>query len=452
LPEMRFKNRNKDKKAWVVSTIMGLGHIRPAYSLRDLAYEGIIMQGSRRYSTTEETKLWRKMRNFYYFVSTAKEIPIIGRLILSFLLYLEKIPSYYPRRDLSRPSWWSNYLRYLIEKKRLCDTIIKKIETKDLPVVNTYFASAMAIDRMGKKNQLNYLVICDADINRVWVPLNPRKSNIKYFAPCTQVKERLLSYGVPEKNIYLTGFPLPKENIGSAERMEILKKDLYERLLRLDPEHKFFTYHEKSVLYFLGKKGVPRDKPGYFNLTLSIGGAGAQTDIVRDMLKSLKKKICQNKIHVNLSAGVNEIVYHRFLKYIDEVGLNHCLGEEIKIIFDSNIYKYLDKFNLTLRQTDVLWTKPSELSFYCGLGIPILLAPPIGTHEEQNKRWLQETHTAIEPAGSMKYMDEWLFDLRKHGRLAEAAWDGFLKARKLGAFRIEEVIQTGKFDENLFPA
>ena len=27
---------------------------------------------------------------------------------------------------------------------------------------------------------------------------------------------------------------------------------------------------------------------------------------------------------------------------------------------------------------------------------------------------------------------EWLFDLRESGRLAEAAWDGFLKVRKLG--------------------
>ena len=28
-----------------------------------------------------------------------------------------------------------------------------------------------------------------------------------------------------------------------------------------------------------------------------------------------------------------------------------------------------------MRTTDILWTKPSELSFYCGLGIPIVMAP-----------------------------------------------------------------------------
>ena len=28
-----------------------------------------------------------------------------------------------------------------------------------------------------------------------------------------------------------------------------------------------------------------------------------------------------------------------------------------------------------MRTTDILWTKPSELSFYCGLGIPIIMAP-----------------------------------------------------------------------------
>ena len=34
---------------------------------------------------------------------------------------------------------------------------------------------------------------------------------------------------------------------------------------------------------------------------------------------------------------------------------------------------YFNQFNRWLRDTDILWTKPSELVFYCALGIPILL-------------------------------------------------------------------------------
>ena len=33
-----------------------------------------------------------------------------------------------------------------------------------------------------------------------------------------------------------------------------------------------------------------------------------------------------------------------------------------------------------LRETDVLWTKPSELCFYPALGIPLIMSAPLGAH------------------------------------------------------------------------
>ena len=48
--------------------------------------------------------------------------------------------------------------------------------------------------------------------------------------------------------------------------------------------------------------------------------------------------------------------------------------------------EYFNTFNETLRETDILWTKPSELSFYAGLGIPIIIAPTIGSLEDFNKK------------------------------------------------------------------
>jgi hypothetical protein len=75
------------------------------------------------------------------------------------------------------------------------------------------------------------------------------------------------------------------------------------------------------------------------------------------------------------------------------------------------------------------------------------MAPPIGTHEELNKRWLQEIHAGVKEAGPPECCDEWLFDLRESGRLAEAAWDGFLKVRKLGTYKIEHLINNGTFDD-----
>mgnify|MGYP006200480153 CR=1 FL=1 len=34
--------------------------------------------------------------------------------------------------------------------------------------------------------------------------------------------------------------------------------------------------------------------------------------------------------------------------------------------------------------------KPSEMSFYSGLGLPCIIAPPVGAHERYNRRWLRE--------------------------------------------------------------
>ena len=52
----------------------------------------------------------------------------------------------------------------------------------------------------------------------------------------------------------------------------------------------------------------------------------------------------------------------------------------------------------------MLWTKPSEMTFYAALGIPLILAPPLGAHERYNRRWALETAwvsslaTSVSPA------------------------------------------------------
>ncbi|OGS19207.1 MAG: hypothetical protein A2219_06635 [Elusimicrobia bacterium RIFOXYA2_FULL_50_26] len=439
---------NGAKKAWVVSAIMGLGHTRAAYPLRDIAFENIIVEGSREFCQPDKYRIWHRLANMYYLLSRATGISIIGTYAL---VALQKIPPYYPLRDLSEPTLAVKYLNFLIRKHKLGSTLVEKVKADSMPVISTFYATAMAIEIAGIKPNDNYLLICDADINRVWVPLNPRESTIKYLAPCTQVKRRLLSYGVPEKNIYLVGFPLPKENIGDGKTLNVIKNDLFGRLVRLDPANKFFRIHGKDVLGFLEKDAIPRQRDDFFVLSFTVGGAGAQVEMAEKILKSLRDKIKQGKIKINLSAGVQKPVLTRFHEYIKALGLNEFVGNGINIIYDENVYAYMDKFDQMLRTTDVLWTKPSELSFYCGLGIPILLAPAVGTHEEYNATWLQEIHAGVKPAGPLEYTNEWLFDLRENGRLAEAAWDGFLKARKMGTYRIEELIATGQCTQSDSP-
>lgn len=425
--------------AFIITVAMGLGHNRAAYPLKDIAYNGILLHGSAESTDREEVKLWEDIKKTYYTLSRIEKFPIVGKYLFGIILSTQKILPYYPKRDLSKPNWAIKYLDYMINKKNLCNKLIDKIRNEKIPVINTFYATGIAIDHSHYDIPDNYIIICDVDVNRVWVPKEPDKSNIKYLAPTERSKERLISYGILEKNIMVTGFPLPKENIGNEKKLEILKKDLFHRLLRLDPDNKFFPKHKKSIAYHL-KRGIPNKRPDCFNLMFAIGGAGAQYDMAKNVLYTLRNKIKQKKINFFISLGIRTDIYNDFIKFVSSLNLSEYLDNSIKVIYDFNVFRYFVKFSQMLHETDIIWTKPSEMSFYCGLGIPILMAPPIGTHEEENKKWLIEIHAGIEPQSAVKYCDEWLFDMRKRGVFAEAAWDGFLSAPKLGTYNIEKII------------
>lgn len=124
--------------------------------------------------------------------------------------------------------------------------------------------------------------------------------------------------------------------------------------------------------------------------------------------------------------------------------------EQIEIIFDTTLNGYFEKFNNALHNTDILWTKPSELSFYCALGIPIIMTPTIGSQEKFNQKWLFEIQAGIKQENP-DYTDQWLYELLNKGILAEMAWSGFLKARKLGTYKIKEILSTGKMEVEQSP-
>jgi len=77
--------------------------------------------------------------------------------------------------------------------------LIDYLNTKpDIPLITTFFIPAFMAEEHGFKNDI-YCVVCDADISRNWVAKDPKKSKIKYLAPCRRVVARLKLYGVPEK-------------------------------------------------------------------------------------------------------------------------------------------------------------------------------------------------------------------------------------------------------------
>jgi hypothetical protein len=423
-------------KAWVVSANMGYGHMRAVHPLKEIAEEAIIIAGDNNEISPTEKKLWERMMYVYEFLSRAKGIPFIGNPIFNILDSFLRIPSFYPMRNLSNRTFQVNLLESSI-KKGLCSGVLKKIRSEHLPLVTSFFAPAIAADMDGYDSI--FCIVCDADLNRVWVAKEPWESRIVYFAPCGKAAQRLLAYGVPADRIFTTGFPLSVELLGNKD-LTVLKSDLAQRLFYLDPNDRFWPLHNKNVEYFLGEDNCKFNNTRKLTITYCVGGAGAQKEIGRTIALSLRKRLKAGEITLNLAAGTKELVKD----YFESVKREIIDGaENINILFSEKPDDYFDEFNKSMHTTDILWTKPSELSFYSGLGIPIIMCPPIGSQEQFNTQWLYEIQAGIKQENP-EYTDQWLYDLLKNGRLAEAAWSGFLKARKLGTFKILEILDTGK--------
>ena len=87
-------------------------------------------------------------------------------------------------------------------------------------------------------------------------------------------------------------------------------------------------------------------------------------------------------MRLDLVAGVRAEVRDYFLRVIRQRQLERELGRSIRVLFTGTKDEYFARFNALMRETDVLWTKPSEMVFYAGLGLPLLLTKPIGVHAE----------------------------------------------------------------------
>lgn len=438
--------RTADPRAWVVTADMGLGHQRAAHPLSHLSHGGILVAGSPATTDPDEARFWHQITWSYEVLSRTKALPVAGRFLYGTLERILRIPPFYPLRDLSHPSF-NNYIVDHLIRRGLGRSVVERIRAHPLPMISTFYAPALVADQAGLES--NYCVICDADLNRVWVASNVAKSRIRYFAPCGRVRDRLRQYGVPDARIFITGFPLPRENIGGPG-METLKGDLLARLARLDPRGRFRAAYGATVAGLLGSSPEPSPTAPRVTVAFAVGGAGAQVEIGQQIAGSLKPAILAGRFRLILIAGVNRVVERLFREHLTRIGLDDALGDGVIVVREDDRPAYFDRFNALMRETDILWTKPSELSFYTGLGIPIVTAPPIGPQEDKNQSWLLDKGCAF-PQDTPSLAHEWLPDLIEDGLLAERAMDGFIKNRKLGVYKIEEVLATGTMERETHP-
>ena len=416
---------------------MGYGHLRAAQALAAALGTEVVHADRPPLSGPDEMRLWRASRRFYEIASRSSQLPFVGVPLRSFLDRLTAIPPLYPYRDLSAPTLEVQLLDRLI-KKGLGATLAAHLRATGAPLLTTYFATAIMADHHGAPEV--HCLVTDVDLNRAWAPAEPERSRIHYLTPSRRALKRLVSYGVPRERIEFTGFPLPHELVGGKE-LPILKRNLAARLVRLDRKGYFRAQTRNEIQQFLGP--LPAEEEGRPPLAVfAVGGAGAQVDLAGRLLPSLKPLIEEGKLRLCLVAGVRPEVAARFTTALEEAGLADRLGAEVSLLFEPTLDRYFVRFNELLAETDLLLTKPSELVFFGGLGLPLVLSRPVGIHEGYNRRWAVENGAGLkmrEPGQAGWWIREWLSE----GVLAAAAWFGFLRLPKFGLYQILEAVGEG---------
>jgi hypothetical protein len=416
-------------QAWVVAVDMGYGHQRAAYPFRDIAYEGIITANTGAMVDPAERRRWVTLQSLYEGVSRVNRVPVIGPWLWRTYDRFQAISPHYPFIDLSKPTFGSMRLDRLLNQGFGGSVVEYTRKREDLPLLTTFFAIALAADHHGRKDV--FCVVTDSDVNRIWAAKEPAKGRIHYLAPTPLNRQRLLQYGIPAERIHVTGFPLPAENVATAA------EDLRRRIPVLDARGAFRHGYGRMIDAELGP--APAAPPRPMSITYAVGGAGAQAELARDILASLSGALREGRMRLNLVAGVRAEVEQYFRRIVAELGLEAELGQSIHLLLAPTKDEYFAKFNQLLRETDVLWTKPSELCFYPALGIPLIMSAPLGAHEERN------LETVLRVGAGQRQHDpraaaEWLTDWANNGLLALNAFQGYFHMPRMGTENIKRLL------------
>jgi hypothetical protein len=242
----------------------------------------------------------------------------------------------------------------------------------------------------------------------------------------------LRAYGVSKDQVELTGFPLPHSLLGGSQLTE-LRANLLPRLVRLD-QNGVFRHQFAQELEAVGPLPPAEGPP---HLAFAVGGAGAQAKMSASFLPSLRDLLISERLRLTLVAGTKHEVRDLFLQELERAGLASELGRSTQILYEPNLDEYFDRFDMLLKHVDILWTKPSELTFYGALGLALIFADPIGVQEDYNQRWALENGAGLrqrDPKVASEWLAEWLSD----GTLAAAAWAAHKRLPCRGLYRILE--------------
>jgi hypothetical protein len=422
-------------RATLVAVEMGYGHLRAAHALAEELRTEVVEFDRPPLASPDEQRAWQRARRVYEMLSRASQVPLAGAPLRRLLEMLTSIPHLHPARDLSSPSLSVRVLERFA-RRGLGRALLDRLHADNATLVTTFYAPAVLADYRGSPRIV--CVVTDADVNRVWASRHAAHTAVRYCVPSERAARRLQAFGVPEHHIHLTGFPLPPELLGGSDLL-VLRRNLAARLVRLDPAGAFLQQSRQEVSHFVGT--LPAREEGRPPLlTFAIGGAGAQLRIVRQFLWALREPVQRGRLRLALVAGVRRPVAERLQHWAEEAGVASGPGSGVEILYADSFADYYRRFNALLAETDVLWTKPSELTFFAALGIPLVFAPPVGVHERLNRRWAIHRGAGFKQE-SPRFAWNWLREWLEEGTLAAAAWNGYLRLPKFGTSRIAEVVR-----------
>ena len=130
------------RNAWLISVNMGYGHQRTAFPLRNLTPNRKIINANDYPGIPKKDRIfWGTTRKGYELISKLKRLPVLGKSIFFIFDQFQKILSFYPKRDLSKPNSQLKQTFSLI-KKGWGRHLIEKLKQKPLPLVSTFFTPA----------------------------------------------------------------------------------------------------------------------------------------------------------------------------------------------------------------------------------------------------------------------------------------------------------------------
>jgi len=414
----------------VVAVEMGLGHLRAAAALAGGLGQPLGQADCPPLASVDETRLWTEARRFYEGLSRLSQAAaVLGAPARLLLGGVTRIPRLHPDRDQSAASASARLIDGLIGRG-LGAALAEELRRTGAPLLATHFIPALAADRLGCRDVS--CLVTDADLARAWVRADPSRSAIRYFVATDRAARRLAVYGVPTSHVALTGFPLPDELVGGPD-LPVARRNLARRLGRLDPRGSFRASHRAEVTARLGE--APADDSTAPLVVFAVGGAGAQAHLPAQFLPSLRPRIEAGRLRLALLAGTRADVARRFEALLVSYRLVGHPGA--RVVREADQPPTFAASNALLAEADVLWTKPSELTFYAALGLPLVLSAPVGGQEVYNHRFAVEQGAGLAQRDP-RFAGDWLIEWLESGTLAGAAWCGFTRLPKRGLYRIRE--------------